>query len=372
MTTVAILTAKLIDFFPESSELNNRIDHLLSSTHLELDTMGDSPSLNQMRRTYILAFYEFHQFPGLQSWMRLGKLTRIAYRVGMDKLEQLPIIYADWASTSEADLQEWRTLWWCIYKMDSYSNLASGTPYLIDRNYLNTALILNQKSPTPITNATQNSSKIYIPPSSENIWELISLLRVEPNTFYFNIHLVTVTVLRDVILTGRIHALHMGENAWHRFNKIEKLLSALRLALPPGWLNPDRNTFAGESKSDHHARIVTLFHISLSQLLLSCLLCREQENLEWVRSWQKALESCQDIAKAAAQWDTSFCMKMDPAVSFILSTALIFFEIHKAMCVPSATFDLEASIKQDQAILRLLLDQFAKIWTLPRLLLCKD
>lgn len=373
ISTMVIITAKLIGFASEGSDLDTRIDHLLSSNHLELDIIGDSPTLDQMRKAYILAFYEFHQFPGDQSWMRIGRLTRIAYRVGIDKLELLPTFYPDWAAISKAEMQEWRSLWWCIYKIDSYTNLAAGTPYLIDKDFINTALMMSESNVASSNGESTESEVVYLPTSSQGLWEVIPSLTSDPETFLANIHIVTVTAMRDVALVGRIYFLreHMG-TVEEVFKEAERQLSALRLALPFGWLNTDRNALAGESQSNHHARLVTIFHLSFAQLLLGVLNCRAEEGDEWTRSWQKILENCQDIARAAAQWDSSFCVRVDPAINLVLLTALIFLEVHKKTSVSSTAMNLEPSIKHDQTIIRLLLDQFAKIWTFPRLIICKN
>ncbi|QGA21365.1 hypothetical protein EYB26_009075 [Talaromyces marneffei] len=369
ISTMTIITAKLIGFALEGPDLDARIDHLLSANHLELDIIGDSPTLDQMRKAYILAFYEFHQFPGDQSWMRMGRLTRIAYRVGIDKLERLPTFYSDWAAISKAEMQEWRLLWWCIYKVDSYTNLAAGTPYLINKDFINTALLTSQSS-TILSNGGSNDCKeVYLPTSSEDLWEVIPALTSNPDTFLANIHIVTVTAMRDVALVGRIYFLRAHADTVEAFSEAGRQLSALRLALPFGWLNTDRNALAGESQPNHHARLVTIFHLSFAQLFMEVLNCRGEEGEGWTRSWQRILENCQNVARAAARWDSSFCVRVDPAISLVFLTALIFLEVHKKTSVSSATVNLESIIKQDQAIIRLLLDQFAKIWTLPRLII---
>jgi hypothetical protein len=370
---MAIITAKLIGFAPEGSDLDTRIDHLLSSNHLELDIIGDSPTLEQMRKAYILAFYEFHQFPGDQSWMRIGRLTRIAYRLGIDKLERLPTFYPDWAAISNDELQEWRLLWWCIYKIDSYTNLAAGTPYLIDKDFINTALMMSHPRTLSSNGRADDSKTVYLPTSSQGLWEVIPAITSDPGTFLANIHIVTVTAMRDIALVGRIYFLreHTG-TVEEAFREAGRQLSALRLALPFGWLNTDRNALAGESQSNHHARLVTIFHLSFAELFLGVLNCRGEEGDGWTRNWQKVLENCQNVARAAAQWDSSFCVRVDPAINLVLLTALIFLEIHKKTTVSSGAVNLESSIKHDQTIIRLLLDQFAKIWTLPRLIICKN
>lgn len=106
-----IITAKLTGFTADSDDrpsLDAGLDLLLSSSLLEDDLIGDIPSLDQFRKAYLLAFYEFHQFPGHHSWLRVGRVTRMAYRIGLDRLDHIRTIYPDWSTVSDEEIQEWR------------------------------------------------------------------------------------------------------------------------------------------------------------------------------------------------------------------------------------------------------------------------
>lgn len=94
---MAIITGKLtrLPMGDESSNLDEGLDALLSSSLLEDNLVGDAPSLDQFRKAYILAFYEFHQFPGHHSWLRIGRVTRMAYRIGLDRLDHIRALYPD-------------------------------------------------------------------------------------------------------------------------------------------------------------------------------------------------------------------------------------------------------------------------------------
>jgi hypothetical protein len=94
--------------------IDDRIDALLSSSFVEDDLFADNPTLDQFRQSCMLAFFEFHQYPEHQSWMRITKLTRMAYRVGLDRLETLRSRHLKRRKLSEEDLDEWRAVWWCI------------------------------------------------------------------------------------------------------------------------------------------------------------------------------------------------------------------------------------------------------------------
>ncbi|KAJ5106617.1 hypothetical protein N7456_003292 [Penicillium angulare] len=368
ISTIVIITAKLTDYFPNDNDLSNLdtcVDLLLSSSILEDDLIGDRPSLDQFRKAYVLAFYEFHQFPGHQSWLRVGKVTRMAYRVGLDRLDHIRTLYPDWSTVDDEEIQEWRSLWWCIYRLDTYSNLSSGTPYLVDDTVIRTSFVrshLNQA----LVNA-DDLQELYLPPNIEDLSKILLAIPLAPETLLKNFHNITIAVLRQAGLVIRLHLLRSKENMVAQVLKVERQLTTIRLALPPGWLNPRRNALSNESHVDHHARTITVLHLRMAQLLLSLADPGLLQRDKWWESWQRVLEACQDIASTADQWDSSFCITVDPAISFTIFTALIFLDLYKktnGMIESNVSSDINHYI----TILHLHLQQFGNNWTLPRLL----
>ncbi|CEL03782.1 Putative Dehydrogenase [Aspergillus calidoustus] len=362
ITTVAIITGKLTRFSmgDDGPNLDEELDSLLSSSLLEDDLVGDTPSLDQFRKAYILAFYEFHDFPGHHSWLRIGRVIRMAYRIGLDRLDHMRALYLDWSMISEEDIQEWRTLWWRLYRLDAYSNLASGTPYLIDDAIINTSFSLSHQ-------ATNTSQAILLPPNGNGLSALLPAITSDPETLLDNIHNITAATLRQAGVVLRMRMLKWQAGILAQVSLVERQLTTLRLALPPGWLNPRRSAFSNEAPINHHARLITVFHLRKAQLLLSLIMCGQREADDWPASWQRVLETCQDIAALAAHWDSAFCLTVDPAITFTIFTTLIFFDLHRKS---GALLDdaVRASIEHDITILHLLLKHFARIWTQARLL----
>lgn len=349
----------------DSATIDNQIDSLLSSSTVEDDSFTNFPSLDQFRKSCILAFYEFHQFPGHQAWIRIGKLTRMAYHIGLDRLETLRARHAEWRVLSKEDMDEWRAVWWCIFQLDSYSNLSSGTPYLVDEGLVNTAMIIhNTAQPSNVGDAPP---QVLLSVHLENLWKLLPAVTSHPETLIPNIKIITTTMLRKAGLLSRVCLLKPREETIGRITNVERQLSALRLGLPPSWFNPKRNAFSHESHADHHARLVTVLHLLMARLYLSILCCTMQQDEEWMMSWQQVLETCQNIASIAEQWDSVFCVKMDPSISFILFAALIFLDLQKKSTAIS-TSTLHSQIDHDKTVLHLQLEQFERLWTLPRLL----
>jgi hypothetical protein len=364
-----IITAKLTGFTVNEDDpicLDTRLDQILSSGILEDDLIGDLPSLDQFRKAFILAFYEFHQFPGHQAWLRVGRVTRMAYRIGLDRLDHIRTLYPDWNTVSPEDIQEWKSLWWCLYRLDTYSNISSGTPYLVDDNVIYTSLI---QSPTVQPSGTiDTSSELFLPPNPEDLSKTLLAASSSPETLLRNVHNITTAILRQTGLVFRLNLPRSQEVIGAQVAKAERQLATIRLALPPGWLNPRRNAFSNESHTDHHARTITVLHLRMAQLLLSIADTGLREGDEWLLSWQHVLETCQDIASIADQWDSSFCLAVDPAISFTIFTAMIFLDLHKKATV-MAEHNHSSDIDHHITVLHLQLQHFARIWTLPRLLM---
>lgn len=370
VSIITAITAKLIgSTLPVDHEspfdiptLDSHIDQLLSSSMLELDLVGDAPSLDHFRKSCILAFYEFHQFPGNQSWMRIARLTRMAHRIGLDRLEHLRTHYPEWRSLTEEDFREWRSIWWFIYRLDSYSNISSGTPFLIDDRFINTSLVLDPQS----TGTELTHQELFLPPDASSLWEVIPTITSNPQTCLRNMHIVAIAATRQAGSALRLGSFRLQDEALQRLFSLERQLPALFLALPSGWTNPRRNALLNESRTNHHLRLNTVLVLLMSKLLLSIVTFSRGQESDWLSNWQKVIEICQDIASTAAEWDSSFSLMVDPAVCFIIFAALVFLDIHKKS-ERSPVSDVQF-IESHQTILRLHLDQFARVWTMPKLL----
>ncbi|GAD93915.1 hypothetical protein ANI_1_936034 [Paecilomyces variotii No. 5] len=358
--TMAVIAAKLTQFSSTNDRLrlDAGLDSLLSSSLLEDDLVGNAPSLDQFRKAYLLAFYEFHQFPGHQSWLRIGRVTRMAYHIGLDRLDHIRVLYPEWTTVSNADIQEWRSLWWCLYRLDTYSNLSAGTPYLIDDSVINTSFNLGHNQ--------DPFEGICLPPNSEGLSKLLPAILSETETLLTNVHNIIIAIIRQAGLVVRMHLLRWKDGIVAQVTNVERQLATLRLALPLGWLNPRRNAFSDERPADHHARLITIFLLRMAQLLLSLVDCGQQQADDWLASWQRVLETCQDIASLAEQWDSAFCLTVDPAITFTIFTALIFLDLHRKSGMSDD--NLRSKIDHDITVLHLQLKHFGDIWTQSRLL----
>ncbi|KLO91805.1 uncharacterized protein LW93_14699 [Fusarium fujikuroi] len=361
-----LVTAKLLGFKFASPhfDLDGRIDLILSNTTLQEDTVGDFPGLDLFRKFCLLVFYEFHQFPGQQAWMRIGKIVRLAYWMGLDRLDIIQSVSPEWSNVSDADLQNWKLVWWCVYRLDSYANLSSGTPYQVDERLVNTSL-----------NHQDQLSQGFVAPcrlphDPRSLPDLLLFVKTgSESSVLFNIHLITVTVLRQFGRAMSMRYLVPHEILTANLLYAERTLSAIRLALPRNFLNPGRNAFMNESNTNHHARLVPVLQLHMAQLLAALASCYYlPEGDDWTLSWQRVLETCQNIAGVAEKWDSNYTLTVDPALSLISLTALVFLDIHKKY-TESTNTHLISEIENCELLLLLQLEQFSTHWKLPSLLI---
>lgn len=317
-----------------------------------------------------MAFYEFHQFPGHQAWMHVGQIVRTAHWIGLHCMDGRRTKSSRLRAVAEEQLEEWRRIWWSLYCLDSYVNLATGTSFLIDDRLVNTAFPRPSPPLSGGSLSSQSQEPLLLPSELESLWKLVPVVTAGPQPLVtLNMHIVTTTTLRHA---GRFlfsHLLRPSKETLSHFVVMDGPPSALQLALPPRYLHPGRNAFSNEPSGDHHARLVSVLHLRMSSLLTAigrCAAVRE-EGAEWVTTWQRVLEICQDIAAVSKQWDGTFSLAVDPALAIILFTAAVFNNL-QWKSAGNAHAALNASFQDCELVLISHLDQFARYWALPRLL----
>lgn len=88
----------------------------------------------------------------------------------------------------------------------------------------------------------------------------------------------------------------------------------------------------------------------MAQPLLAVIDCGQQQADDWLESWQHVLETCQDITSLAVNWDSAFCLTVDPAITFIIFTTLIFLNLQRKLrSVLDSSF--HSSINHDITVL---------------------
>ncbi|RYP22860.1 hypothetical protein DL765_001456 [Monosporascus sp. GIB2] len=371
---MAAVTAKIlgpIDIW-SSYDLDLCLDSLLAFPSMSEGSDGVQTALDSFRQECLLAYFDFHQFPGPSAGMRIARLTRKAYAAGLHQIENPKLCSAfEVKSETEDVIENWRYVWWCIYCLDSYSNISAGTPFIVDEESINTALPrrpFNQDITSPWT---ASSPKVFLPDGPGELWEVAQEITSYGDINGFNIHMVTATMLRNAGAVLRLRSEKGPGRHRTRIADLKRNLASLRLALPPRYLNPTRNVLKSEVPPDHHVRLTNILHLHMARIILGLPDGLSAGEEEWMENWQQTLEASQDVVRVVEQWDNQFSAHVDPAICFIVFFALAILNLHRRSSIDESP-ELANTISQSERILMLFLEQFSSLWTLPRFLAGKS
>lgn len=269
---------------------------------------------------------------------------------------------------SNDEIEEWRSLWWCIYCLDSYCNITAATPFVVELDSVKTRLRQNAES---ADSQFVSEAAIFLPAETEQLWKTSKEITSRAGDFTFNIHIVTTTIIREAARLSRLWKQNPSERLRSRFDALEHDLSAVRLSLPAHYFNLARNVLLNESSSAHHGRLISILHLHASRVLLSYPLNLQENESEWLTRWRRTLEGCEDIVLVIREWNPQQCLSVDPAVCLIASEALMILHLHSQDMANSEP-ELQTRLRTHKDLLLLFLEQFATIWDLPRFLISKQ
>lgn len=105
-----------------------------------------------------------------------------------------------------------------------------------------------------------------------------------------------------------------GKRLPTKIDALRRALPALRLSLPPRYLNPARNILSGESCINHHIRLTNIILLQMVHLLVAISAKYDWNEKEFMRCWLETLEPCQNIVLVVEHWDNQHSPRIDPAI----------------------------------------------------------
>ncbi|RLL97432.1 hypothetical protein CFD26_105863 [Aspergillus turcosus] len=367
LLTVLAVTAKSLGL-PRGWQVANVDDclhQLLKNDPLDGPTQP-ALLLDAFRQSCLLAFYRFHQGHGGDAWDYISRLSRKALRLGLhqlDSTDRYNSICDD--LTNPANLEEWRYVWWCIYCLDSYSNITAATPFVVEKESIRTALVATSLEGSG-DGRIGSPVMQFLPTDTRDLWRVSAEMgALSIPASYFNMHIVTTTLLREAAAIFRLRRQNPSEGLRERRSQFGDHLSAVVLSLPPQFLREARNAFANESSVDHHARLVCLLHLHAARLL-NAIAFDLADDSAWTTSWEQSLALSEDIVAVIREWDSRYCSTVDPAICLIVFCTLILLYLHEMHESTPKMPALCERLQAERNILLLFLEQFARIWALPR------
>ncbi|KAM0112148.1 hypothetical protein ACP6JB_002095 [Aspergillus fumigatus] len=322
--------------------------------------------LDAFRQSCLLAFYRFHQGHGGDAWDYISRLSRKALRLGLHQLDSTDR-YNSFGDilANPANLEEWRYVWWCIYCLDSYSNITAATPFVLEKESIQTALVATSLEGSSDSRVGSREPQ-FLPTDTKNLWRISAEMGcLSTPASYFNMHIVTTSLLREAAAIFRLRRQNPSEALRDRQSQFRDHLSAVVLSLPPQFLREARNAFTNESSLDHHARLVCLLHLHAARLL-NTITFDMSDDSEWTTAWERSLAHSENIVAVIREWDSRYCSTVDPAICLIVFSTLILLYLHELHEAISGKPALSERLQAEKNILLLFLEQFAQIWALPK------
>ncbi|KAE8378184.1 hypothetical protein BDV26DRAFT_197895 [Aspergillus bertholletiae] len=371
LLTLLFLTTKILgsyEFWNGSHVVNDCLRKLLDADSIEQQRLDHPMALDDFRQSVLLTYYTFHEFPGERAWMKVSMLTRKALQYGLhqiDNHENLSMLQTH--SMDPDEVEDWRYVWWCIYCLDSYSNITSATPFIIEAESIKTALITPSTSTAGSNRPDPTEDLLFLPADNDLLWKTVKDLSRDTSSLNFNMHIVSTKILKEAATIRRLRFQNASDSLQARALLLEDHLCVVRLALPAKYFYESRNVSQQESKLDHHSRLICLIHIHAARLILCISVGPGENEKEWLRSWQQSLQYCEDIVSTTKQWDAQFCSSVDPAICFVIYAVLVIIYLHR-ICELTEP-DLHPRLETYKNMLVLFLQQFGSSWKLPQTLI---
>ncbi|KAB8766457.1 hypothetical protein FH972_026617 [Carpinus fangiana] len=325
----------------------------------------EASNLEKMQEACLLAYFAFHHSPDRTSWLRIGRVTRLAYALGLHQLDSLSPGLVFERTLGSDDLEAWRRLWWVIYALDSFSNNSAGTPLLIEFESISTAIRTTQINP--------HNSAVYLPGSIGEVWTTIQALAKQQPVDHFAIQIAVTAMLNESARLYRLAAQRATPHLRARVQPLDDVLDAARFALPPGYLTPGRAVSSGESVDNCHKRIGNVMLLESARLFVHAAgMLLDDDPVNAHPLWNMVLGDCEFIVRLVKTWDDDFLTAVDPALCCIATTVLMFQEVYSRCSDLDIRVEIQEQLSRHGNILILFLEQFARHWHLARSLLGKS
>ncbi|KAK8093971.1 hypothetical protein PG997_000656 [Apiospora hydei] len=340
---------------------------LLASTTSDEDLNLSRGNLSRFRLECIMAYYEFGQFPGTTSWMRVSRLTRKAHALGLNQIENPNLCSAfDTQMSTEQEMEDWRYAWWCVFTLDSYVNAASAACTIVDHESINTALVRRPLDGSSPELPFHTLPKLFLAEDLSNIWRTTQEVFTQKHTSGLNINSIMAATVRDTGTLVRLRTEKGAERLMLRTARLKNDLASLKLSLPPRYLCLTRNALQTETDAEYNQRLlnVFLYHAVRQAVYMPTGLTVGSE--EWTNDWAALHETSCELAMLVGHWGQQCPPRVNPIVTIVAFTALMVLNLFQKS-EPDAHVPL-GSLTQLESSLLQFLEEFGKRWYLPKLM----
>ncbi|KPM41735.1 hypothetical protein AK830_g4858 [Neonectria ditissima] len=246
------------------------------ATHL-----GRSPSLtlDELKASLLLCIFDMSESVSWDTVTEVARITRMAelyhgLRLDGNHAERSqaetcwdkPITGGKQSKSSNSvdyEMEEWKSVWWCIYSLDTSCNAAASCSNAISDHFqsrmaLPSVSISDFTNPALCVSESDDDNLHFIPSTGRKHWELMRMLFSKASCRNRNLYLGACSLMRSVTELRSLIRQGHGQDLKDRLHELESDCTAASFALPPWFFNPTRNLGIGETQQQHQNRLETL------------------------------------------------------------------------------------------------------------------
>ncbi|CAH0027256.1 unnamed protein product [Clonostachys rhizophaga] len=339
-----------------------RAGHYANTTKLSID---------ELKASILLCLHKIASAVTWDAVAEMARITRMAelyYRIIADQDK------SSRCSRCEYEAEELRTVWWCIYSLDTcFSAIAIISHAMADHTRGNMTLPV-----TPVPDLTKppgsqqrkldhiGDSQLLLTPDLK-LWENMAIVFSKSPCRGRCLYIVTCTLMRSV--TDLRFSLKQGCGpAWKaRFQELESDCAATTLSLPAWVFKPIRNLGTGETETEHRDRLEALIVWQGACLLHAALAVQldgtsSTSESAFQAQWQTVIARANEVLRVVQNWKPDYFEAIDSKSAYIILLTGIVLTLDGA--IHSATTSSSARPSHHMDLLFLFLAQIGRHWLL--------
>ncbi|KAI0170697.1 hypothetical protein BJ166DRAFT_201685 [Pestalotiopsis sp. NC0098] len=308
----------------------------------------------------------------------MGRIIRVAelyYRIIATRDHDLG------RSRSKFETEELRTVWWCIYSLDTFFSALAVISHAMTDPALGNMTLPN----TPVPDLGNHSSpeQEQLEPVGEaelplkkdlKLWETMTMLFSRSSCRGRSLHIGACAFMRSVT-DLRLSVKHGYGPAWSaRFRELESDYGATALSLPVWVFNPSRDFRNGETEREHRDRLETLIVWQCACLMHATLAVQlddtdatSTESTIHAR-WETVIARANEVLRVAQNWKPDYFEAIDAKSAYIIFFTGIVLTVDHGIHADSTSNNAQPSHHVD--LILLFLGQIGRYWPLGMYLPC--
>ena len=299
--------------------------------------------LHGIKREAILVYHALSSTPSLRIADRSGRLVRLAHAYGLHQVDNPGsgqcILCSE--STTPAEKEEMRHVWWCIYSLDSLCSRATGMPSNVVRDDIFTAMV-SSNTDQLTSGDISISSRIFLETNVKRLGPLMQEAYSRSVTRPFHTCLLISSLLQDIYSTHRLAWLSPNFPAVEsQMSTLKASLASIKESIPASMLltslsSPD---LAGHLSGTHQSQLQFQLFLCLSDVLLQVPVGLRFSPIQTYsqqrrNDWAMCRHSSEDFLTLIKQWDSRYFLSVSPFISLAVWTVATLILVYEKVKPP--------------------------------------